>query len=135
QINHFSAGARAALVGELRAIARHADGARCDMAMLALSDVFARTWGPLASDPRPGTEFWTEARGAVPGFTLLAEVYWDLEARLQEIGFDFTYDKGLYDRLLRGNAREVRAHLGVDDGYQRRSARFIENHDEDRSVA
>ena len=34
-----------------------------------------------------------------------------------------------------GNAREVRAHLAGDDEYQRRTARFIENHDEDRSAA
>ena len=135
QIDHFSPDARAAMIGELRAIARHADGARCDMAMLALSDVFARTWGAHVDAPPPGTEFWADARAAVPGFTLVAEVYWDLERRLQQLGLDFTYDKGLYDLLLRGNVLEVRAHLAGDDEYQRRTARFIENHDEDRSAA
>jgi hypothetical protein len=134
QINHFSPDARAALIGELQTIARHADGARCDMAMLALSDVFERTWGAVVHMERPPQEFWAEARAAVPGFVLVAEVYWDLEWRLQQLGFDFTYDKKYYDRLLHGSAREVRDHLRADAGYQRRSARFIENHDEERSL-
>src|SRR5262249_20078122 len=74
------------------------------------------------------------ARAAVPGLMMLAEVYWDLEARLQELGFDFTYDKRLYDRLLSGVGRDVRSHLRADGAYQRKSARFIENHDEERSA-
>ena len=73
----------------------------------------------------------------MPGFVLIAEVYWDLEWRLQQLGFDFTYDKRLYDRLLDdtpGAPQGVRQHLLADAAYQRRSARFIENHDEARSV-
>src|SRR5207302_3088107 len=80
-------------------------------------------------------EFWTDARAAVPDLLLIAEVYWDLEWRLQQLGFDFTYDKRLYDRLLHSPARDVAAHLTADDDYQRRSVRFIENHDEPRSAS
>jgi hypothetical protein len=29
----------------------------------------------------------------------MAEVYWDLEWTLQQQGFNYTYDKRLYDRL------------------------------------
>jgi hypothetical protein len=134
QLNYASAQTRAAMIDTLRSIARHADGARCDMAMLVLSDVFSRTWGELAG-PAPGSEFWRDASAAVPGFLLLAEVYWDLEWRLQQLGFDYTYDKTLYDRMLRGSGDQVRAHLTADLEYQRRSARFIENHDEARSVS
>lgn len=134
QLNYFNPDARAAMVGELRTLANHADGARCDMAMLALNEVFARSWGTLTGNRSPPTEFWTDARAAVPGFTLIAEVYWDLEWRLQQLGFDFTYDKKLYDRLLHEPAAAVRAHMLADDDYQRRSARFIENHDEPRSA-
>jgi hypothetical protein len=104
------------------------------MAMLALTEVFARTWGAPAGKP-PAAEFWSDARVALPGFVLLAEVYWDLEAHLQHLGFDYTYDKSFYDRLVRGTAREMVAHLAADSEYQRRSARFIENHDEERSAA
>ena len=42
-----------------------------------------------------------------PGFRFLAEAYWDLEWALQQQGFDFCYDKRLYDRLERGQARFV----------------------------
>lgn len=134
QLNHCNPEMRAALIAALQQVAQHADGARCDMAMLALSDVFARTWHELEAGAPPATEFWTEAIAAVPGFLFLAEVYWDLEWRMQQLGFQFTYDKRLYDRLLRGSADDVRGHLRAEPGYQRKSARFIENHDEPRSA-
>jgi hypothetical protein len=62
----------------------------------------------------------------------MAEAYWDLEWELQQQGFDFCYDKRLYDRLLSGNVADVRAHLRADLGYQSRLVRFLENHDEPR---
>ena len=62
----------------------------------------------------------------------MAEVYWDLEWRLQQEGFDYTYDKRLYDRLRDRNARAVRDHLRADRDFQEKSARFLENHDEPR---
>jgi hypothetical protein len=65
----------------------------------------------------------------------MAEVYWDLEWTLQQQGFDYTYDKRLYDRLLEGHARPVRDHFRADMDFQRRSARFLENHDEPRAAA
>jgi hypothetical protein len=135
QLNHCNPEMRVALIDTLRQIAQHADGTRCDMAMLVLSGVFARTWQALEVGPPPAAEFWAEAVRAVPGLLLLAEVYWDLEWSLQQLGFHFTYDKRLYDRLLHGSAADVRAHLGAEPQYQNRSARFIENHDEPRSAA
>jgi hypothetical protein len=134
QLNHFNPEMRSALVDELRVVAEHADGARCDMAMLVLSEVFERTWAGFHVGQRPGTEFWSDALAAVPDRLFVAEAYWDLEWQLQQLGFDFTYDKKLYDRLLHGPPDDVRAHLGTDAEYQRRSARFIENHDEPRSA-
>jgi hypothetical protein len=105
------------------------------MAMLVLSDVFARTWSELRPGPPLATEFWADAAAAVPGFLLVAEAYWDREWQLQQLGFHFTYDKRLYDRLLHGSADDVRAHLLADREFQNKSARFIENHDESRSAA
>src|SRR5262249_48095152 len=64
----------------------------------------------------------------------MAEVYWDLEWTLQQQGFDYTYDKRLYDRLLSREARAVRGHLGADAEFQRQSVRFLENHDEPRAA-
>lgn len=136
QLNYFSPDARAALIGVLRHISEHCDGVRCDMAMLVLNDIFPRTWGNLLrGTPPPQQEFWKEAIAAVrPKFIWMAEVYWDLEARLQQLGFNYTYDKRLYDRLRDQSARPVRDHLSADISYQSRMARFLENHDEPRSV-
>jgi hypothetical protein len=50
------------------------------------------------------------------------------------MGFNFTYDKILYDRLRASNAEDVRSYLKADLNYQNRSVHFIENHDEERAV-
>jgi hypothetical protein len=101
------------------------------MAMLVLPDVFERTWG-LRPEP-----FWPMAiqrvRQSSPEFLFMAEVYWDLEWELQQQGFNYTYDKRLYDRLVEGHARPARDHFRADRDFQHRSARFLENHDEPRS--
>ncbi len=135
QLNHFQPGARQALVEVIRGLARHADGLRCDMAMLALNDVFARTWHGFVSDPVPASEFWREAIAAAPQLIWLAEVYWDREVQLQQLGFRFTYDKRFYDFLCGGSAAALRQRLGGDFAVQGRMARFLENHDEQRAAA
>lgn len=122
-----------AMTRELLGVAARCDGVRCDMAMLPLPEVFERTWG------RRAEPFWRDAIAAVkrehPGFELVAEVYWDLEWTLQQLGFDHTYDKRLYDRLVQGAAGPVREHLGAGLDYQARLVRFVENHDEPRAAA
>ena len=65
----------------------------------------------------------------------MAEVYWDLEWTMQQQGFDYAYDKRLYDRLREGHARPVREHLFAGLDYQDKLARFLENHDEPRAAA
>ncbi|EME19280.1 alpha amylase [Rhodococcus triatomae BKS 15-14] len=126
------------MVATLLSIADQCDGVLCDMATLAMTDVFSRTWGSRVADP-PAGEYWREVIGAVraahPGFVFVAEAYWDLEWDLQQQGFDFCYDKRLYDRLVGGDAAGVRAHLGGDPAYQRGLMRFVENHDEPRAAA
>jgi alpha amylase-like protein len=142
QLNLFHPQARAGMVNVLKTIAGQCDGVRCDMAMLALSEVFTRTWAdrPLRGGVSPpAKEFWSEAIEAVresyPKFVFMAEAYWGLEGRLQSLGFDFTYDKTLRDRLLHDGGDAVRAHLEADVAHQERSVRFLENHDEDRAAA
>jgi hypothetical protein len=71
----------------------------------------------------------------VPGFCFMAEVYWDLEWTLLQQGFDYAYDKRLYDRLRDGHARPVRDHFLAGLDYQNKLARFLENHDELRAAA
>jgi hypothetical protein len=133
QLNYANAATQDAMIGQLIKIAGQCDGVRCDMAMLVLPDVFARTWG-LTAEP-----FWPKAtqrvREGVPEFCFMAEVYWDLEWTLQQQGFNYTYDKRLYDRLLAGEARPVREHFLASLDYQNKMARFLENHDEPRAAA
>ncbi len=49
-------------------------------------------------------------------------------------GFDYCYDKKLYDRLLARDVAAVRSHLWADLAYQNKLARFLENHDEPRAA-
>jgi hypothetical protein len=66
----------------------------------------------------------------------MAEVYWGLEGRLQSLGFDFTYDKALYDDLLERHSAEAQTKLlRAPEDYVSRSIHFIENHDEPRVAA
>ena len=141
QLNPKSATARAAMIAQLGKIAGMCDGVRCDMAMLLLTDVFNRTWGDKAHpepDDAAAGEFWEEAIETIqkekPEFIFIAEAYWDRQWDLQQLGFHYTYDKTLYDRLLREGAMAVRDHLKAEMAYQQRSLRFLENHDEERAA-
>ena len=63
-------------------------------------------------------DYWTTVipaiKGRHPEFRFIAEAYWDLEWELQQQGFDFCYDKKLYDRMEHGPAENVRLHLLAD---------------------
>lgn len=133
QLNYANPQVIEAMTQELLGLAERCDGLRCDMAMLLLPEVFERTWG---LHPAP---FWPysiqKLRQRHPDFLMLAEVYWDLEYTLQQQGFDYTYDKRLYDLLLEGSTRTVIHHLHADLSFQSRMARFLENHDEPRAAS
>ena len=138
QLNAFAPQLRDATAEALTAIGSQCDGVRCDMAMLLMNDVFARTWEERVG-PAPQVDFWPQILGQVrrrhPDMLFVAEAYWDLEWALQQQGFDYCYDKRLYDRLLHESPSDVRAHLLADVAYQRRLVRFLENHDEPRAAA
>jgi hypothetical protein len=99
---------------------------------LLLPEIFQRTWGIT---PEP---FWPKATAAVhakyPAFTFMAEVYWDLEWTLHHQGFDYCYDKRLYDRLREGHVGAICDHLLAGLDYQDKLTRFLENHDEPRAA-
>jgi glycosidase len=143
QLDYRHAGFRQAQREQIGRVAAMCDAVRCDMAMLLQPDVFARTWhdraAPADGTPPVHAPFWSEAIQMVrrdhSGFVFMAEVYWNREWELQQEGFDYTYDKELYDRLHAGQGYRVREHLLADPTYQRRSVRFIENHDEPRAAA
>ncbi len=141
QLNYFNEDTRSFMINNLIKISKLCDGVRCDMAMLELNNVFENTWLGVLNKQRyakPDSEFWSTAISAVkklnPDFIFLAEAYWDLEWQLQQLGFDFTYDKKLTDRLVAKTVSDIKAHLNADKEYQEKSMRFLENHDELRAV-
>jgi Alpha amylase, catalytic domain len=135
QLDAFSPAMRDATAETLADIAGQCDGIRCDMAMLATNQVFAKTWGGRTGS-EPAAEFWPAVLGYLrarhPETVLIAEAYWDMESVLQQQGFNFCYDKRLYDRIIDEDPSAVRDHLRADLSYQSRLVRFLENHDEPR---
>jgi SAM-dependent methyltransferase len=133
QLNYGNPDLQTAMRAEVLRIAELCDGVRCDMAMLIHPAVFQRTWD-VQIEP-----FWPDAIAGVrrdhPNFCFMAEVYWDLEWELQQQGFDYAYDKRLYDRLREENAPGMREHLIAGLEFQDKLARFLENHDEPRAAA
>jgi hypothetical protein len=138
QLNAFRPEVRQATADVLAGILDQCDGVRCDMAMLLTNDVFGKTWGERAG-PAPTEEFWhvviEQQRHRHPDAVLIAEAYWDMEWTLQQQGFDFCYDKRLYDRLVHEDADAVRKHLTAGRDFQDRLIRFTENHDEPRAAS
>lgn len=141
QVNFFNTDARNFQIENLLKLAECCDGVRCDMAMLVMNNIFYSTWSGVLNKfniQKINIEFWKIAVEKVkekyPDFIFLAETYWDLEWDLQQLGFDFTYDKRLTDRLLKDDIEGVKSHLYADKSYQMKSVRFIENHDEERAV-
>ena len=137
QLDYRRKDTREAMIQTLLAISEQCDAVRCDMAMLVLSDVFEGTWGTLQEEGFEEDEFWATAidrvRSQWPDFQFIGEAYWQMEARLQMLGFDYTYNKTLYDHLQHHSIAQARASL-EDVGFANQSVFFIENHDEPRAV-
>ncbi len=138
QINALNAEARQAIIDILQDIAAQCDGVRCDMAMLVTNSVFSQTWGDRGGHALE-TEFWQEIIPAVktqsPDFLFIAEVYWHMEPELQYQGFDYCYDKSLYDQFEHGTVYDLKETLYQHFDYQSQLVRFLENHDENRAQA
>ena len=134
QLNAFSPVLRQKVTETLLDIASQCDAVRCDMAMLITTQVFTQTWGTKAGNP-PAEDYWRAIIPAIKAqysdFLFIGEVYWDMEWEMQNQGFDYTYDKRLYDRLRHEPPRAIRAHLQADLSYQERLVRLLENHDEE----
>ncbi len=138
QLNAFNKGLQNAVKETVSIIASQCDGIRCDMAMLMMNKIFERTWGARAGE-KPASDYWERLIPAIkiqnPDFKFIAESYWDLEWDLQQQGFDFCYDKSLYDRMEHNNTENVRQHLLGEMSYQDKMIRFLENHDEPRAAS
>ncbi|HED07030.1 MAG TPA: glycosidase [Ignavibacteria bacterium] len=141
QVNYFSEQTRKYMIEQLIQLTGYCDGVRCDMAMLPMNNIFQNTWpGPINKFnlKKPKTEFWYDAIKQVkkvkPNFTLIAEVYWDLEAELQDLGFDYTYCKHYLDMFINNDVFGITNNLKSDFNYLKKLVLFLENHDEDRAV-
>jgi hypothetical protein len=142
QYNYWNLDFRKAQTERLVQVASVADYIRCDMAYLCLNDQVQDNWGTQLASwgyTRPSSEFWADAikatKAAYPHVQFLAEVYDPWGYPLQSLGFDFTYDKHLYDLLGNGNLDNLRGYLAnTDIGYLSKGAHFVENHDEPRAA-
>lgn len=142
QFNYWNSKTRTVRLQHLMKVASLSDAIRCDMAMLLLNDIIAEVWGSNLAGygySRPSTEWWQDAIRAVkqkyPNVKFLAEVYWGLNGKLQSLGFDYTYDKDLYDKLTATNLGDLKNYIStVGYNYLTNSAHFVENHDQERAV-
>lgn len=132
QLNYAHPALHEAMRHELLRLAQWCDGVRCDMAMLCLSEIFVRTWPRFAAAPPP--EFWADTIRTVhrsfADFCFIAEAYWGLEPRLQQLGFALTYDKEVYDALVARDTARLAGLLQRPQETLEAGLRFLENHDE-----
>ena len=137
QLNAFHPHLRQASLETLLDIFSQCDGVRVDMAMLFLNPVFSGTWGDRAGW-YPEQEFWQEiilsVKQEYPAALFMAEAYWDTERELLSQGFDYCYDKLLYDFIRDEAYGRLADHLLDELTYQHHLVRFVENHDEHRAL-
>jgi len=126
----------------LLTIASLADAVRCDVAYLVLNDQIQANWGTQLGSwdwQRPQEEFWSVAISFVkshyPDFIFMGEVYAPNQATLQQLGFDYTYDKSLLDNLAGFNLPTIQNYISSNSPqFHQHSAHFLSNHDEPRAV-
>jgi glycosidase len=142
QLDYSNPDLRRHMTDVLRRLAELADGVRCDMTMLLLREQVKRQWYTHAPwdwfNERMPDEFWrsaiVETRRQNPDFLFIAEAYWGKEAYLQQLGFDYTYDKTLYDKIVSHGWESLVDYLHMTSpSFLARSVHFIENHDEERA--
>ena len=142
QWNYWEPDTRELMKNNLMTVLTYADGARCDVASLMLNEAFEQTWKEELDYwgyKKPENEFWeyafNEVKKKFPNAILLAEVYgdWEIES-LYKVGFTYTYDKEILDKL-EGSASDVNKYIQSRDiEFFDHSAHFVENHDENRIV-
>lgn len=148
QVNYWAQAGIDTMKEHLLFVASQADAIRCDMAHLMLNDVWQNAWGAdmqAGGSTRPAEEFWQVAisgvRAQFPDTLFMAEAYnyfmtsppeKDL---LQNLGFNFVYDKTVLDKLKDGNLENLRDYISsTPQDFFNHVAHFVENHDEDRAA-
>ena len=138
QLNYMKRDTQEAMKDVLQSVSELCDGLRCDMAMLVLNKVFAKTWGQYVTGLEDLQEFWPYAINSIrdirANFTFIAESYWGLGKQLLEAGFNYSYDKDFYDALVSSDVERLKNQLSKPLPDQQRLLRFLENHDEPRAM-
>lgn len=148
QLNYWEPKTIELMTSLLLKVAEHVDAIRCDMAMLALNDVFGRAWGGQMHGlglHRPSEEFWgkaiREVKSRFPETIFVAEAYdygitqTPEKQLLVQLGFDYIYDKDVLDKLESNHLDNTRGYLQWRGGdYFRHTVHFVENHDEPRAA-
>ena len=138
QINYSNPETLRAMADVLSYLVDYCHGLRCDMAMLALNEIFKETWNKYLKEHHNTEEFWSMAierlRSKGTGCLLLAEAYWGKDIDLLNLGFHYAYDKILYDLMVAGDIQGLRNHLSSPVANQEKMIRFLENHDEPRAL-
>lgn len=157
QLNYAEDEVQDVMKNTLLELTKHADGVRCDMAMLPNAGTFLRTWSTHLSEDQQQyireNDFWGKTipdvkeaakKQGKDDFTFMAEAYWDKE-KLGDT-FDYIYNKELYDHLKgymysgsdKGVFDEIKSHVSYLLGAKERKyhdANFVENHDEEPALA
>jgi glycosidase len=143
QFNYFNPETREQMSTYLSLIASLGDGVRCDMAHVVLNEQFYSQWKTEIDAygfSYPSEEFWPSAIAAAkkvnPSLVVISEVYGESNMKyLQSLGFDFTYDKELFDRLSEGNLDNIRGYItGNTLEFMQKNTHFLENHDDNRGI-
>ncbi|MBN2059023.1 MAG: alpha-amylase, partial [Deltaproteobacteria bacterium] len=117
QINYGNDNTINAMTDLICRLSDYCHGFRCDMAMLPLKDVFQMTWGEYLQDIAEVRDFWPYAIDRIRSrgnlCILIAEAYWGKEKVLLDMGFDYAYDKYLYDLIVHGDIQGIKKHLSL----------------------
>jgi len=141
QFNYWNPQLRKVRMQQIAHVASLSDGIRCDMAYLLVNSLFGSNWAENLQSwgwNEPSTEFWSDAISYVkqlyPSVLFLAEVYDPYMQTLLDQGFDYVYEKDLYDLIYDNNLDNIRSWLSNSgENYISHGAHFIENHDQPRA--
>ncbi len=154
QLNYAREDVQQEMKSVLLDLVDHANGVRCDMAMLLNAGTFIKTWGELLSYEEKNyiiqNNFWEKTIPIIKekaqqkessDFIFMAEAYWDKEELGQN--FDYIYRKDFYDHLKKvrnGEAKpeSLTKHIQylierANNEKHYKDVLFIENHDEERA--
>ncbi len=147
QLNYARVDVQQEMERQLLELVDHADGVRCDMAMLVNPFTFIHTWGWLLTEDEwryiSSHDFWKhtipvvkdKAKQLGKEFLFLGEAYWEKEHLAKS--FDYLYQQDLFriiQSLPQGAIYSLRSHISylLQKDVECGDCVYLENHDEER---